>query len=348
MRTLHSIAGLFSGVFILLMSLSGSLLVFHDELDSLQRPGINISSDKNFITVDSAYNIIKKQYPKAQISHCVLPDTKYPGFRFTIYDSLHNNAVSPLQVFIHPQSGAIAGSRDGKSFNNSFMNWLSTFHNSFHLHKKGEWLLGFFGLIFLISLLTGLILYRKSILAVLAFRKRVYKWSNLHQLVGVYALLFNLMIGITGVWMQRYVFKKEFYSGNGWKSVVKTTPVLSYNIDSAYHALQKQHPDFTLSTIYFAQRVNGSTTLYGSRSRNSFIHSKKLADYVSLDSTGAVAYTGFVTDIKSSDRYDIINAQVHFGQYGGWPVKLIYCLLGLASGLLGITGFLMWMRKNTK
>lgn len=29
---------------------------------------------------------------------------------------------------------------------------------------------------------------------------------------------------------------------------------------------------------------------------------------------------------------------LHFGDFGGWPLKLIYCLLGLTSGVLAISG----------
>ena len=53
----------------------------------------------------------------------------------------------------------------------------------------------------------------------------------------------------------------------------------------------------------------------------------------------SIARTAFVNEIDASSRYDIINAQVHYGQYGGLPVKVVYCLFGLTGGLLSITGF---------
>ena len=115
-----------------------------------------------------------------------------------------------MEIFLHPQTAAILKTRGGNDRSSKLV--LSKFHNSFHLGKTGEWLLGFFALIFLLSILTGLILFRKNILAVLLFRRSVFKRNNLHQLIGVYALLFNLMMAVTGFWMQRYVFKKEFYA----------------------------------------------------------------------------------------------------------------------------------------
>ncbi len=255
-----------------------------------------------------------------------------------------------MQVFMHPQTAEILMLRGGsKDITHNFMGWLSAFHNSFHLKKKGEWLLGFFGVIFLISITTGIILYRKNVVAVLLFKRKIFRKANLHQLIGVYALLFNLMIGISGIWMQRYVFKKEFYEAEQpYMPVIKPSPPLFFSIDSALINAHKQYPSFTGYVIYFTASHKGKTAVYGSRSTNSFIHSKKFADVLFLDSAGSVAKTAFVNEISPANRYDIINSQVHFGKYGGLPVKILYSLFGLAGGLLSITGFLLWVRRRNR
>lgn len=338
---IHGTAGLVSGLFILLMSLSGAALVFHAELDAVQFPEI-ISTKNKTATVDSCYSTIQKQYPHAQISNCVLPENSNKPFSFFIYDSSYKNGTAVMEVFIHPQTAGVLKTRGGS---NNFVSWLSKFHNSFHLGKTGEWLLGFFALIFLLSITTGLILFRKNILAVLLFKKAVYKRGNLHQLIGVYALVFNLMIAVTGFWMQRYVFKKEFYAVDNYNPVLKASPPLPFKFDSAYNEVQKKYPDFTAGVIYFAQSNKGKTEVYGSRSSNAYIHSKKFADVVFLDSAGSIAKTRFINEISADDRYDIINSQLHMGRFGGAGIKIIYFVFGLTGGLLSITGFLLWYRR---
>jgi len=340
--TVHSVAGLVSGIFILLISLSGAILVFRKDLDRFTYPAIRVETGKSIIAVDSCYINIQKQYSSVQISHCKLPATDDDPFVFTIYDSAKSGGTEPMQVFLHPQNGNILKTRSDR---NNFLNWVAIMHNSFHLGKTGEWLFGFFAAVLVISTLTGLLLYRKNILAVLTFKRRVWKWKNIHQVVGVYALFFNLMIGITGFWMQRYVFKKDFYQSSGYTPVFKASPHLFFSVDSALKNLKNQHPDFIPHVIYFAQSKKGSTTVYGGRSSNSFIHSKEFADALFLDSAGTVKSTAFVDEIDASNRYDIINAQIHYGQYGGLPVKIIYCLFGLTGGLLSITGFLLWLKR---
>jgi len=341
--TIHSIAGLVSGLFILLISLSGAMLVFHKELDRLAYPEIIAEGNKGIASVDSCFNSVQTQFSRAQISHCKLAASSSDPFVFTVYDSAYSKGTDPTQVFLHSQNGKILKIRSARD---NFVNWVAILHSSFHLGKTGEWLFGFFALILVVSVVTGLLLYWRNILAVLTFRRRTWKWTNLHQVVGVWALLFNLMIGITGFWMQRYVFKKEFYQSPAYTPVFKTSPPLFFSLDSALGRIKDRYPDFTSYVIYFAQTKKAKTAVYGNRRSNSFIHSKEFADAVFLDSSGKVSLTAFVSEIDASNRYDIVNAQVHFGQYGGWPVKIIYCLFGLMSGLLGLTGFLLWLKRK--
>ncbi|RZK27273.1 MAG: PepSY domain-containing protein [Hymenobacter sp.] len=37
---------------------------------------------------------------------------------------------------------------------------------------------------------------------------------------------------------------------------------------------------------------------------------------------------------------------LHFATYGGLAMKLLYCLLGVLSGSLPITGALLWWRRG--
>lgn len=347
LHLIHSWAGLAAGIFILLLSVSGTMLVFHSELDSLQKPAVR---EKNtaVISVDSCYTIVQQNYPHAEISSCELPVKNYP-YSFFIYDSLYNNAAKVQEIFIDPYSGAITGTRGGSDdIRHNFMGWLAKFHNSFHAGKAGEWLLGLIAIVFVLSISTGIVLYRKSIAAVLSFKQSALNKSNLHQVVGVYALLFNLLMGISGYWMQRYVFKKEFYTVSTWVKSVKPSPSPFFSFDTAFNKIKKQYPAFTPYVIYFAQNTKSSTALYGSNNTNGFIHSKKFADVIALDSSGAIAKTRFVYENKPGDYYDIINSQLHMGKYGGWFIKLLYGLFGITGAVLSITGFSLWLKRKRR
>jgi uncharacterized iron-regulated membrane protein len=344
---IHAVSGLIAGLFILCMSLSGSVLVFHDEINQLQYPVVRQAGNQPVLGIDSCYKLVQQVFPKARISSCTVAHDGSHPFIFTISDSSLQQGKQAAQLLLHPQTGKLLLIRgSGKDSLHNFGSWLAIFHNSFHLKKAGEWLLGFFSLLFLISLFTGMILYRKKIIAVIGFRKELFRKRNLHQLIGVYALLFNLMIGFTGFWMQRYVFKKDFYqSYPAYRSAITASPPMLFCIDKSLAALHNSYPEFTASTIYFPYTQTGKTAIYGSRSTNSFIHSKKFADAVFLDSVGQISKTAFVTDISAANRYDIINAQIHYGGFGGLAVKILYSFFGLSSGLLSITGAALWIKR---
>ena len=146
----HSVTGLIAGIFILLLSLSGTVLVFHNEIDAFQQPmaGLTKTPQKN-LTVDSCYNIVKQQYPHAMISSCNLPENEARFFSFTIYDSSYMKGTKALQLFVHPTTGRIENARGGsEDIRHNFMGWLAAFHSSFNAGKTGEWLLGIFAILF--------------------------------------------------------------------------------------------------------------------------------------------------------------------------------------------------------
>src|SRR5260370_23424202 len=102
--TVHSIAGLVAGLFILLISLSGSVLVFHEELDRLQYPIIISEGTTPVLAIDNCYNSLQRKFPHAQISNCTIAENSTQPFIFTIYDPAYKSGTEALQVFIHPQT----------------------------------------------------------------------------------------------------------------------------------------------------------------------------------------------------------------------------------------------------
>ena len=208
--TIHSVAGLVFGLFILMMSLSGAVLVFHEELDRLQYPADVARANGGIVPVDSCYNNLKKNFPGAQISSCLITKSNQRSFVFTIYDSSYKSGREALKVFMHPQNGTIQETKGANSFYRQLVWQIALFIFPGQNRGMAAW---FF--------CVGLFIkhcYRDHSISGKMYgqyylSEKGFSRKNLHQLVGVYALLFNLMIGITGFWMQRYVFKKDFYTG---------------------------------------------------------------------------------------------------------------------------------------
>ena len=45
---------------------------------------------------------------------------------------------------------------------------------------------------------------------------------------------------------------------------------------------------------------------------------------------------------------DAAAAPIHYGEFAGLPVKIVWCIFGVAPSILFITGLLVWWRPNRR
>ena len=347
---LHSLAGICAGLFILLTSLSGSILVFQEELEDLGNPKITMKSGYPSIGLDSLYRVIRYKFPKAAIYSASLRTDGSRAFPWVMYDSSYREGKEPLRVYLDPQSARMIKSEGaGGDWKHNPLAWIAGFHSSFQAGKAGEVLLGVISMVLLVSSCTGLYLYRRELFSTLRFRKPPWSAGHLHPALGAYSLLFILVTAVSGGWMQRYVFDWAFLRSPAYKQrSFQPSGDLPYGAGKAISQLESRYPGFKAWVIYFPSSPGGRTAVYGSRSTNSFIHSKKYADAIFLDSAGRISGTRFVDEIPRSDLYDIINAQIHYGRYGGLFVKMLYSFFGLSVSWLSLTGVILFFKRIRK
>src|SRR5664279_4815638 len=92
---IHSLVGLVCGFFILLMSLSGAALVFHEDINTMQQPEFNVWGINN-LSPYTAYNNLRQRFPNAQISSCRIPADKETPFVFSVYEPSYNKGLKPV------------------------------------------------------------------------------------------------------------------------------------------------------------------------------------------------------------------------------------------------------------
>ena len=62
------------------------------------------------------------------------------------------------------------------------------------------------------------------------------------------------------------------------------------------------------------------------------------------------AVTGKLTDSRSLPWYltaILIGKPLHFGDYGGWPLKVIWTLLDLVTIAVLVSGLHLWLRRRS-
>lgn len=350
---LHSWFGLFTGIFLLLLGISGSLLVFYEEQDHwLNKRLLTVEPAGPRLSLDSLYRITTARYPAVDGLAWLNPDAEpNQAYNFRIYlndTKLHTYDLGILTL--NPYTGQMLREGRNDELQSGIMHWLFQFHFSFHLGMPGAALTAIFGLTMLISILTGLIVYRKFIWKVLTFKVRINRknWrtisSDLHRIVGVWTLVLNMVIFFTGFWMNLFALKKEV-----WQNELKPTPSntrFEQSFDSLLSAAKSQMPDLEPSYVYLPTQPLRQFSVSGNITGQNPIWGR---GFISLN-----AHTGEVTSLRRpsslsfSEKIEATVYPLHVGNYGGVLVKLLYVIIGLSPGVLSITGFFLWARRKRK
>ena len=349
---LHSYTGLIIGIFLLALGVSGSFLVFRRDLDSkIYEVSNKVAIRPTKISLDSMYRIILHAYPK--IDGISLRNFDYDpsaAYQFTLYRNDGNiNTYDLYLLAMDPYTGKIIREGWYRNPSTGIIHWILQFHFSFHWGVPGLLLTDLIAILLFISVTTGLIVYRKKIWPVLSFRVKINKnssrgfYSSLHRIVGVWALLFNLIIGFTGFWLNKFAFDPTIWKEKSIASIQNI--VITHNIDSMVnHALSVQL--MTDIHIGIPTRKNKHLIVDGKIGQQPSIIGNELNQIVTNVTTGEIIKQNNYHTAPVSDYVESMIFPLHVGSYGGDFIRWLYVIFGLTPGLLSITGFYLWKQKN--
>ena len=351
---LHGWLGLTAGAFFLVFGLTGSALLFRQELDHFFNPQWHhLTPSPTKASVDKMYRDLVQRYP--DLTKIVLhdfPQDERDCYEFMIYRNLKHVSDEYLYfVMINPYTGQILGEGGYEQIGSSFFRWLYSFHYSFHAGMPGKLLAALLGFAMLLSLLTGVIIYRKHVWNVVRFRERLtlknrrVAFSSLHRIIGVWALLANLILFGTGAWMNA-----GFFSPSSWtikRSI--TNYQIPANLDSLIKRSNQVVPGFKPIAVNIPTTQGEPILVRGRFPQTSFFLYDGKASDVSFDAeTGRVKNINAIENQSLGKRFDWAIYQSHIGHFGGDFIRWLYVLLGLTPGLLSVTGAFFWLRRRRK
>jgi uncharacterized iron-regulated membrane protein len=344
---LHKWLGLLSGLFIIVIGLTGSIIVFTDEIDrALNRELLDVTPLSTRVSYDSMLATVRDRYPDANIR----------GFRLLPEDD-HTAYTVPVDhqeyyklVHINPYTGEILGERVR---NHSFAYFMLVMHYSLWWKPWGELIVGILGITLFISGVTGIYIYRKALLKVFSTGIRWKKGSrtlfaDMHKLIGVSTVIFNLVLSISGFYMMLYAFSPS-YLFNAEKEGDKSVPTFAQSIDTLMKRSQEIIPGFVVRGINLPAEARQPIRVYGYVPGTNFLFNYGYGSYIQFDDkNGAVIKASNLHTASWSEQLEQMLYALHFGQYGGLPIKIIYFLGGLTPAILSITGFLLWRKRRNK
>jgi uncharacterized iron-regulated membrane protein len=342
---IHQWSGLIAGIFIFIMGLSGAVLVFHEDLEALEHRSRWRVDNQAPVSIDKAYRTIARRYPHWEIRLQRLSRDPAETLIFSL-----RQPDQRLMVFAHPANGRLLAVLNPYD---TFTNWVLKLHYAFHAGLPGEILVFVVGMAFLVSLVTGVVTYRKAIGKMLLFqtsfnrKTRRSLASSLHRFVGVWALLLNLLMVASGLVISYGIV------ANGLKTAGKApapiaSPPLGFSIDAALKDLRRQYPGFEPTYMRFPKTADQPLSVNGTMAGQAFYYSQYYNAATFDRATGQFLALAVNTTAKAGTRLDSVVHAVHFVEYGTRWIKALFCFVGLSAPLLSITGFLLWRWKTKK
>ena len=343
--SIHHWIGLVAGLLLLISSITGSVLVFHHDIDHAQFSNWNtLGKPATGISIDSSFEPIRQSYSDYDIRIPDFPETSSQALKYEL-----RKGNTRKWIFVHPMTGEVIGKVE--QADQRLVHILLELHYMLMSGTFGKVVVLLMGIALMVLSITGILLYRRSILKVLSFRQKISLvsrrsfFSSLHRIVGVWSLIFNLFIGITGTYISFTLVQSAISSGGNLKM---ESPALSISIDATLDQVRKEYPAFDINYLLFPKNVNGNLTISGRLKSDpswyGFTNSKIQVN----PRTGIIEAATFLQDTPWHNRFVAILKPIHFGDYAGIGIKLLYCFFGIFPAILAISGFLIWRLRSVK
>ena len=201
---LHRWSGLALALYVVLISLSGGLLVFHDEIAAAVRVPRVDSSTQPLLSADDIVHRLTAAFPGWHLQTLWWPETPHsPWLAEVRQGSVGSIGETALAVYLHPGTGAILKRHD---YGHSTWRWLQLLHFNLLSGRDGRSVNGVLSLVTLFVVLSGILLWwprdRKTSPLWWMRAPRVNKrfaWE-FHQVSSLYLAPFFLVACLTGAY----------------------------------------------------------------------------------------------------------------------------------------------------
>ncbi|HTH11872.1 MAG TPA: PepSY-associated TM helix domain-containing protein [Acidovorax sp.] len=348
--TLHSWAGIVTGLLMFIVCFSGAVVVFKHEIDLWANPSLaQLPRTEKPAPLDAVLTQLHTRYPGATVESIALPDAVNPSY-FAFVRERGAPANTRTKVALRSDTGTVVGPVDSQL--GQYLRMLHVF-----LFFGPRWIVGFLGVAMLVLIATGIVIHRK-ILAELFTQRwgRSFRvvMSDLHKSAGIWGLGFHILIAATGAWMGLApLFEQSYkYLATGTPAAAApkparkaaaeaTEPVRMQSLDALHATAQQAVPG--LQVRYVSMRRWGTETAEAGFTGNLSGH---LASTARVDIDAATGATKKVHDPRTAGFWSLVNGlmePLHFGDFGGLALKWLYFFLGMTPAFLSISGTLIWL-----
>ncbi|MFL9833931.1 PepSY-associated TM helix domain-containing protein [Chryseobacterium terrae] len=379
---LHLWFGLSIGLIIFIVSITGTLFVFKDEVENFTRKDVIYHKEQNIakkkiLPIRVLEKMVDEQVKEKYKIHWVnVPIDKKMSYQFWWYE--HNTEAwnyfdeFPIykSAYVNPYTGKVLKVYDEKV---GFFQIVKSIHWSFLLKQDwGKYVVGIPVIIFVIMLISGIILWWPKNKA--ARKQRFsFKWKNikswkrknydLHNVLGFYASIFALIFSITGLFYAFFVVQAMIYfifSGGStvypdFSHITTKAPIemrTETTLDKVISTTQAKYPDsygfaIDLGHPHMDDHEHPNFSVFVKHLSYSY---HKNSSLIFDENSGELLHTYNHEDKNFGEKTVAANYDIHVGSILGLPTKIIAFIVSLICASLPVTGFLIWWgrRKKTK
>jgi uncharacterized iron-regulated membrane protein len=375
---LHLWLGLSVGLIVFIVSLTGTLYVFKDEIQNqLRKDAMYVKSEtitQQPLSIETLKEKVSLElHEKFPVSSVEIPLDKNKSYEFLYYEkdkkawNYFDEVKINTSVYVNPYNGQILGIYNEKY---DVFPILKSIHWSLLLKNEwGKYVVGIPTVLFIIMLITGIILWwpknRNARKGRFQFNwKNVKTWKrknyDLHNILGFYASFIALLLSLTGIYFAYPWVKNTFnitlsrtFELQKEKEVSSPDSLLSKN-SSVYSITAQETKKLYAGSASFKIPLNGKTkkgkelknipvTVYGKEGRFS-VRNQLIFDKYS----GKLLLNTPHQKLTAAEQYANANYDIHTGSYFGLLGKIIWFLAGIICTSLPVTGFLIWWGKRKK
>ncbi|MGV3486945.1 MAG: PepSY-associated TM helix domain-containing protein [Planctomycetaceae bacterium] len=342
---IHGWLGLNFGLMLFVICLSGTFAVVSHEIDWLLTPAMRATPQASRASYGEMYRNVQQALPGVSIRSAWAPR----GSRFACEFWVQGDTGGNRRVYVDPYTGNVLG--EGAWFNSQ--RFFRDFHRRFFLHAWwGIWLVAVFGFVLFAASATGLAFYRRWWAKFFTLRWSHggrLRWADLHRWLGLWTLLFSLVISATGIWYFAEIPLSERIKSaklpklpsSSAQTATGATADEAMTLDDWIGTAQQALPELEVGTIWFPAnakspiRIEGPATAWLVRDR---------ANKVLIDpNTGDAFFTQRAEQLGPYARWVETADPLHFGDFAGITSKLVWFGLGMMLSLLMPTGAYLWV-----
>ncbi len=360
----HKWASLICTAFLLIICVTGLPLIFRGEINHLTNPPpayAVVPPGTPNQSLDRLTDRARSMYP-GQVVTSIFADDDEPQVYVWMAPSFARVEANPkLGHFVRfdAHSGnVIEQSKPPEQRGMTFLDFVLRLHMDLFAGLPGELFMGAMGLLFVAAIVSGVVLYgpftrKLEFGTVRTARKRRTRWLDLHNLLGVVTLSWATVVGATGVmnelstplfaiWQRTDV--KEMLTPWQGKALPSLDELSSPQaaLDTALRAL----PGMNVTNIVFPGDDDGSPHHYLLWGHGKTPLTQRLFSPVLVD-----ARTGKLTAVVRMPWYLRaleVSRPLHFGDYGGMPLKIIWALLDLVTIAILGSGLYLWIGRRKR